>query len=145
MAINLDKLKLDPTKASEGVWVVLDDTDEDECAVLMASVTRSTPTFQRAHRRAMEQAKRRKRRRLNDTEIDEIFLDCLCEHAIYDWRGFEEGGETLKFSPETAKRVVREYPEIGGMILEEVMNLDNYRAAQDEEMAGNSPRPPPGS
>lgn len=83
-----------------------------------------------AEMQMQEQIAKRKNREVELMSFEET-EDLAAEIALVrliSWKGIEEDGKELKFSPEAAKRVLKEHSWIRDQILEESDNISNFLA-----------------
>ncbi len=74
---------------------------------------------------------------LNTKESEElnedIMADVLAKTIILGWEGITDGGEKVKFSPETAKKFILKYEDFRKLVTSFATDINNYRAAQEAE------------
>lgn len=130
MALDLSNLSIvDNSLVENGVWFEF----ADGAAFKLASVT--TPAY-RKYLREKKNPYEKAGIELKDKQEEEINLRGFAEHVLIDWRGLEENGKPLKYSPGAAYELLTKYDQITKFLLDKAVDMENYRVKQKEVATG---------
>lgn len=74
-----------------------------------------------------------------DEEIANLLIcEQLADGVIVDWKGiFDRDGQPIEFSPVVARKLLSDLPEFRDVVVAMAYTMDNFRAVEREEIAGN--------
>jgi hypothetical protein len=132
--MDIGKLKTDPSKETEGVWVELDGT-----ASIKVRYSDSIESQKKVNDRLRPYRKlvARDSEAIPQEEQDRLAKGILADYILVDWKGITENGAEVAFSRENARRLL-EIPIFRQMVERAAQDIANFRAAQAEEDAKNS-------
>jgi hypothetical protein len=70
---------------------------------------------------------------LDNKTVNEILQKVYAETVVLGWRDFELDGAALDYSPETALKLFREFPEFWKIVQEESEKFANFKAEEINE------------
>ncbi len=124
--------KTDPIAEKEGVWVDIDDSS----SILIARV--GNPRFKSMLERLTLPYKSAIRKgTLSQDVFDKILAKCTAETIVLDWRGFEEDGNSIPYSPEKAYEYLTEYPDFRDFVESCSESMELFRCKEDAETEKN--------
>jgi hypothetical protein len=134
--MDLNSIRTDDAKVSEGVWVELD----GETSVKLRYT--DTHEFQRKLQERLKPFLTGFRIKggnvqINDDRRDKVVLALLADEVLVDWKGLKDNGVEVPYSREKAL----EYLQVKAFrdaVENEAARLDNFRKEQREEDAKNS-------
>lgn len=99
--MDLNKIRIDETKETEGVWV-----DVDANTKLLIGSAKGL-----VYRKALREALRTRidelqGKPLEEEEIEDITTRVMAEHLLLDWEGLTEGGEEVEYSAEKSVEIL---------------------------------------
>lgn len=129
--MDLNSIKIDKQKMSEGVWVDCGD------GLRLKLASTQSPEY-----KAFLVKKLRRARRGGVGAMIEITAqvttEALAEYVIRDWEGLTQNGEPVQYSKQMAKRLLEDFPRFRS-IVDEALDEDMFLEAEEtEETAGNS-------
>jgi hypothetical protein len=71
-------------------------------------------------------------------DMAEAAADVYSRCVLLGWEGLEEDGKTLEYSPETAKRLLKTYPDFFRIVQGQARRVDLFRTKRMLEAQGNS-------
>lgn len=139
--MDLKALSTNETLEEEGVWQNLDATTRVKLARIGNTKWRDTY----AKLTAPFDKVRRAVGKLDDETANDILCEAMSVAVLLDWEGMTEGGVTLEYSQQSAKRILLEYKDLRNVIFELASDLTLFRNDAIEEAAGNLPAGSDGS
>lgn len=130
MRFDLNSVKQDPVKRSDGVWVDL----VEGARIHVASLT--SEAFQAWFRKKTAPYTKMGRDVPADVQRG-VMLEGIVKFVLLDWEGIYENDVLLPFSEENAKRVLTEVDWFLERVLEESRNIANFVADVAEDVAKN--------
>lgn len=125
--MDLDKtFGTDANLEETGVWIELDKTSSIKIARMGNKRSKEMAT------RLNKSAKIANKYSLNDVGEDDL-TDIIAHTVIIDWKGIKLKGQELPFSVENAKKVLKEYKDFRGLILELSTEMETFRKIEIEE------------
>ena len=123
----------DKEKETNGVW----ENFGDGCKIRIARM--NNPAYTAAFNRLISPVQKKyARRTLDEGVLEEIVCRAMGEAIITDWAGLKENGKPLKYSPETAYRLLMEYPDFKDQVYHFCAAMENYLLDWEEDAEGNS-------
>lgn len=113
--------------------LIIPGTDEGTGAFITVRGSESKIATAFLHKKSIEWQRNelaRARNKANAVKNPEENIEELVEFAISrikSWRGIEEDGEAIPFTPENARRILTEHPWIRDSVLEASNTLENFR------------------
>jgi hypothetical protein len=106
------KLQMDPVLSVQGKWVPF----MEDVELLIASS--GSPGYRAARRRLFQKAKAKLRAggEAAAEAIEDISLQLLATEVLKGWRNITEGGKPIEYTPETAYRLLKEYPTLAAFV-----------------------------
>ncbi|PCI54164.1 MAG: hypothetical protein COB36_10760 [Alphaproteobacteria bacterium] len=123
--MDINNFKTDVTKAEEGIKVPLSD------GVWIQVRRKGCEQFQKCYERLQKPyALQIRKKQLDEETAARILWEAVAEGLVVDWSGFEEGGKTLKFSTDNAKRFLCNdaFTELREIVLDAAGDMDSFRA-----------------
>ncbi|RTL04403.1 hypothetical protein EKK58_10545 [Candidatus Dependentiae bacterium] len=125
--MDLDKtFGTDANLEETGVWIELDKTSSIKIARMGNKRSKEMAT------RLNKSAKIANKYSLSDVGEDDL-TDIIAHTVIIDWKGIKLKGQELPFSVENAKKVLKEYKDFRGLILELSTEMETFRKIEIEE------------
>ena len=142
--MNLDHLFPAEKLANEGVWVkFLDDPPVSLKIASRSSSNRIWHAGRFADYARMSSLTENKdklaEKEITDSELETIAKlgdEAIKSSAITllkDWKGVEEKGKPVKYTPEAGYDLMRRYPDIHTFVVEFAKNTDNFLIPKDDE------------
>jgi len=125
--MDLKSNKIDTKRASNGVWVDID----DETSLLLARYR--NPAHQAFITKAMQPYLRLQRLgRMDEDVAERIEAEGLAKHVLLGWKGMKDNGVEVPYSEETAIKLLRD-PELSWFpeLVRELSNDMTFFRAED--------------
>ncbi len=134
MALDLDKqYKTDPSLEENGVWEDLG----DGAKLLIARV--NNPAYVRAYRKVPRGIRRQfEAGNLTTSKDDDIICSVMAETILLDFKSLCVGDKAIKYSPESAKKILLEYPDFRELVWQIANETQRFHADGVEDDAKNS-------
>lgn len=127
---------------NNGTPIPFEDAENDDGTIPTFIVARASKT-NTAYTKALDLATRPYRRQIElktfkNDDADRIMLDVFLSTVLKGWDNVQDAqGNSIGYSPEAARKLMTEYPDIYARLNEESGNRVNYTAAIKEEEAKN--------
>lgn len=134
MAFKISRLKADPQREVEGVWVDVYDG-------LRLRVARLTnPHFREAVRKQGRKHQLSMRRGLvDDAQLDDITRVAVAKYVLLGWENLvDDNDKPIPYSPEKALEIFKESPDFYDMVIEYANDITLFKDAVAEDAKGNS-------
>ena len=70
-----------------------------------------------------------------------ILISIIAETILLDWSGLSDKGKPIEYSRETARTMLKEYPDFRQLVWDIANDAENYRVKDREDDLGNSSAP----
>ena len=137
MTFDLQKeFATDEKSELEGIW---EDVGEG-AKVLVARVGNKeyTERFRRLGKGLQRQLDRGT---LPEDKQAAILISIIADTILLDWNGFADEGKLLPYSKESAKLMLKKYPDFRQFVWDIANDAENYRVKNREDDLGNSSAP----
>ena len=133
MPFNLDSIKLENDKVSEGVW------SEPEPGLRLKVRAIEYPPY-KAYLAKLLKPQRGAMRRggIPMEKLDEAGKKAAAKFLIVDWEPFTVGDKTLSFSQQTAYALFNSHDEFYRIVQEIAEEQGNFKLEEFQDSAGNS-------
>lgn len=127
---DLSDFRLDKGAKEEGIWIPFGGDARFKIAAF------DNPAFTSAFKQAIEPYQALGRE-VPEEEQEEIMCRCMSQHIVLDWEKVFDNEEPFPYSSENAYKLLSELEWLRKRIMEESMNLGNFREKKREETTKN--------
>ena len=129
--MDLNEVKVDKSKESDGVWV---DIDEDTRILVASDVS---PAYKRMLKK--ELLPYQKAIRLNtmkDKVYEEVASKCMAKHILLDWEGITKDGMAFPYSEENSLLLMTDdsYSQFRDFVAAQSMDLTLFRVSSIDDV-----------
>lgn len=132
--MDIARLKTDPAREDEGVWVEVGDGASLKLARIGNRRYReATQRRFKPYRRALRAGT------LSEATSEQLMAEVLAETVLLDWRGLMDRGTPVPYSVDQAKAVLCDpaYREFRDLVVELAGDMQSYREADLEDAEKN--------
>lgn len=123
----------DPNLERDGVEVELDD---GAFITVRRTNNEEFGKYLRALRKPHE--RRIQRGRMDQKILDNLTRKAVAKHVLIGWRGIEVDGKAVKYSPEKAEELMKQFEDFQEDVLTAANSSETFRAEVTEENEKNS-------